>query len=143
MDAGCTSIAEWYARQGYAAGQYKYFSCPRWVGETEWWNDKNGAGTGELVETPHASLPLPFQLLRCRSAPCQTTAPSCFSDPIVAMHLLANITTLGPPLNAATARACAPAAKPASTHMAAQMCARMCRRRSQNGAPASQVGAIN
>ena len=29
--AGCTSMAEWYARQGYAAGQYKFFSCPRWV----------------------------------------------------------------------------------------------------------------
>lgn len=22
-------MAEWYARQGYAAGQYKFFSCPR------------------------------------------------------------------------------------------------------------------
>ena len=27
--AGCSSMAEWYARQGYAAGQYKFFSCPR------------------------------------------------------------------------------------------------------------------
>ena len=139
VDAGCTSMAEWYARQGYAAGQYKYFSCPRWVGEgTEWWSDTNGARTGELVEARSACIPATSIPLYGRSAPCQMTTSPCFSDPIVAMHLLA-----GPPVNAATARACAPAAKPASTHMAAQTYARMCRKRSKNGAPASQVGPVS